>query len=520
MITALRRISPLGLWMALVLALILSGSGMRRAGGEQQVSTEIIQEPSPALQTVDRVVGVDFRNRIPGVLDNPVFDGRNGLLSGPHFVAQLYQLVRLDSPAEAYPVGRPLPFGTGADAGYWVPDGDSLIRVPVRGGCCVGFQVRIWDSREGNTFESAGRGPRAVSRFFWFFSGNTSGLLDSLGLMTLAEYEGPAVVIRQSAVGTVYVATAGDVTRRPLWFPGFLGQLYVQVDGVDGAFDSGHGGVPVGPVASVGYEGSEAGRWDVDEHQVIPGLPVPPAQTLGQGGSNFRIQLRVWDRAMGLSYEECLRNGGRTGFAGGIDAIEGRSSLTGFARLMSAPNVVLLQPVLLRLASHPVMVPPGLGLFTNPMTNQVALPPAFDQFFSAMPEGLLLYHFDPARQTYSAASHYGSWFADWAPYFAPGEGFFVFNPSTQPISMIFPGAHGPLPALVRPVVKARFHCRGNTLGRSASWQALVGLSPVEGDGVFRFVSGRWQVNTFAFGAWDQGEPVISVDEAVFVRLQP
>lgn len=105
-------------------------------------------------------------------------------------------------------------------------------------------------------------------------------------------------------------------------------------------------------------------------------------------------------------------------------------------------------------------------------------------------------------------------------FFAPGEGFFIFNPLAQPITMLSPGPHGRLPALVRPSGQARFDCRGNTLGRSASWLELTGLTPKEGDTLFRYQNGDWLANAYSFGTRDHGEPLIATNETVFIHLQP
>src|SRR5213593_3837836 len=68
---------------------------------------------------------IDFRNRITGTLDVPVyydFAGVN-LVSGPNFLAQLYYGT---STTSLSPVTDPAaPFRTGTGAGYWNAGADS-----------------------------------------------------------------------------------------------------------------------------------------------------------------------------------------------------------------------------------------------------------------------------------------------------------------------------------------------------------------------------------------------------------
>lgn len=465
-------------------------------------------------------VTVDFRNRIPGRLDHPVLDENGGRLAGAHYVAQLFRLSAIGWPSEAVPVGEPRPFGTGADAGYWIPAADPRVGVPSRVGCCEAFQVRVWDLRAGETFAGAGSGRRAVSRFFWYFQGSAVQVMENLGLITLEDYEEPALTVSQPTNATVWVATGGEVSRQPLWMSGYVGQLHVQTNIFDPDFFVGLGGVPVGPVAPVRHEAPHAGRWAVDASQIIGGLPVSMARYDRQPGSSYLIQLRVWDGTVGSTYAECLRNGGRTGFGAAMDLVQSSEVFTAFPRLLSAPNTAVLGEILLRAPNRTVTVAPGLGLYANPTTNQVVPQLNLSPFFAEPPPEVLIYHFDASRQNYRMASHYGLWFVDSAPYFAPGEGFFLFNPSTRPLTLLFPGANGWLPSLTRPVGEARFYSRGNTLGRSATWSELTGVVPVDGDAVYRFQAGLWQMNAYTFGAWDQGEPLIPADEAVFIRLQP
>ena len=98
---------------------------------------------------------IRFVNRLPSAgLDAPVFavDGVT-LLQGSGFVAQLYAG---PDAANLHAAGSPVPFLTGADAGYWdaglepwrVLDG-------VQPGEKVTIQVRVWEAANGLTYEQS-----------------------------------------------------------------------------------------------------------------------------------------------------------------------------------------------------------------------------------------------------------------------------------------------------------------------------------------------------------------------------
>jgi len=89
---------------------------------------------------------IDFRNRITGTLDVPVFDV-DGVtpLAGPDYVAQLY--FSLTQAGSYTPVsGAPAVFRTGAGAGYWNAGTDSTrVLFGIQAGSTAWLQVRVWD---------------------------------------------------------------------------------------------------------------------------------------------------------------------------------------------------------------------------------------------------------------------------------------------------------------------------------------------------------------------------------------
>lgn len=109
-----------------------------------------------------------FANRVPEAgLDAPVFD-LNGdiLISGSGFVAQLFGGA---DPTNLVAVGAPAPFGTGANAGYWLAGEEYWRSIPgVESGDPAYVQVKIWELGLGASFEAAlAAGGRVAASEVW-----------------------------------------------------------------------------------------------------------------------------------------------------------------------------------------------------------------------------------------------------------------------------------------------------------------------------------------------------------------
>jgi hypothetical protein len=102
---------------------------------------------------------VNFAARVSGVYDAPVFINCTGLKAfglpnfgvGPLFMVQLYAGA---TPNNLLPVGQPLPFLSGADAGYWNAEAVTINTVDANGNAYV--QVRGWETQPASDYPFAG----------------------------------------------------------------------------------------------------------------------------------------------------------------------------------------------------------------------------------------------------------------------------------------------------------------------------------------------------------------------------
>lgn len=133
----------------------------------------ILAGPVPAA--AQNHAAILLANRVPGLLDAPVFDTDGTTpLEGDTFLAQAYVspygvmgYFQTGPPPGHWlvPFGNPVPFGTGPDAGYLAVGHGSPVALPYPVGAPVVVELRVWEAAKGRSFEAAAaaRGKVGVS---------------------------------------------------------------------------------------------------------------------------------------------------------------------------------------------------------------------------------------------------------------------------------------------------------------------------------------------------------------------
>jgi hypothetical protein len=161
---------------------------------------------SPAVLVVHPMpvgASVVFSNRVPEAgLDAPVFDASGVTrLSGADYVAQLYGGATRE---DLEPVGDPVPFGTGDDAGYWLA-GEEFWRIlpELAGGARAFVQVRVWEVAKGETYEKAKE------------AGGRVGASEILEIETGGGGSPPSLPVVLSGLTSFRVGRLPIITRQP-----------------------------------------------------------------------------------------------------------------------------------------------------------------------------------------------------------------------------------------------------------------------------------------------------------------
>ncbi len=135
----------------------------------------------------------------------------------------------------------------------------------------------------------------------------------------------------------------------------------------------------------------------------------------------------------------------------------------------------------------------------------------------SVPDGTTIFKYAQGSGFGANTFDFGAWSNEGAT-LKPGEGFFLQNNGAAPLTVTFVG-EVPQGSLSTGILKG-LNLVGSQVPQAGKLEADLKYTPSEGDTVF-----QWDVatqkykpaNTFDFGAWTGGDPVVGVGEGFFVQ---
>jgi hypothetical protein len=137
------------------------------------------------------------------------------------------------------------------------------------------------------------------------------------------------------------------------------------------------------------------------------------------------------------------------------------------------------------------------------------------------PDGTILYKYSQAGGFSIIAREFNEWGAGGAQTVKPGEGFFVANNGTTPLTLTFVG-EVPQGSPLTTALAQGLNLVASQVPQAGKLVADLGFSPNEGDIVYQWDgtaagSGAYKApNGYEFGAFSSGDPDVAVGEAFFV----
>jgi hypothetical protein len=157
-------------------------------------------------------------------------------------------------------------------------------------------------------------------------------------------------------------------------------------------------------------------------------------------------------------------------------------------------------------------VPPGYSMIANQLQGASTQVSAL---FTAPPEGTTVYKFNGAG--YDIAQFVDGVWEGVAVSLAPGEGAFMFNPAGTPYVPTLVGevvltSSNPLPG----GPSGGYSVRSSVIPQQAPIQSVLNFPAGEGDTIYRFAGGGYDISSFIDGAWEPAEAQPRVGESFFV----
>ena len=160
-----------------------------------------------------------------------------------------------------------------------------------------------------------------------------------------------------------------------------------------------------------------------------------------------------------------------------------------------------------------VPLPAKLSLIANPLK---AASNTIKDLFAGVADGTTVYKYDGAAFSINTLD-LGDW-SDPTQTLLPGEGAFVRNPgAAATVTFVGEVMQGDLSNPIDGPNKLSI--RSSQVPQSGKLVVDLGFPAVDGDTVYQYnnAAGAYVIHTLDLGEWSEGEPVIGVGEAFFVR---
>jgi hypothetical protein len=153
---------------------------------------------------------------------------------------------------------------------------------------------------------------------------------------------------------------------------------------------------------------------------------------------------------------------------------------------------------------------PGFNLIANPLVAQTNTVP---ELFKGVPNGTVVYKFDPATGYVANNYNFGKW-GQPSMTVVPGEGVFVKNPTQTNIVITFVGEV--MTGALSNNITAGFQILSSQVPQAGQLDTDLKLPVANGESAYLFVNGAYVVHNYNFGKWNKA-PVVDVAQAFFFK---
>lgn len=157
--------------------------------------------------------------------------------------------------------------------------------------------------------------------------------------------------------------------------------------------------------------------------------------------------------------------------------------------------------------------PPGFSMFSSQLwRTNIGQNFSFGLIYSNAPQGSVFYKYNPYTGYTINQFDSGQW-SDPNQTFNLGEGAWFFNPAPTNFSAYFWG--NITNTFTNPIMGRAYNLAGSGLPRTGLLQQDLGYVPEEGDVVYKWNGGFWDIHFYDFGSWNV-EPLLQRSEGFFI----